>query len=106
MPIFAPLDSPFFAGAVPVADAVADTVVAVDRVVGPTVLPADIVGVAVCERPWMPMMVWTSPVPRLKTPVPSEQLHFPAFWSDAQQNVLLPQGSTTASVVCSSWDWC
>jgi len=106
MPTFAPLDSPFFAGAVLVADAVADPVVIVESVVGPTVLPADIVGVAVCARPWIPIMVWTMPVPRLKMPSPSEQLHFPAFWSDAQQNVLLPQGSTTASVVCSSWDWC
>jgi hypothetical protein len=97
MPIVAPRDSPFLFEA-----ALAAGLVAVDRVVGPPVLLGNIVDVEVSVRPLTPMMVWTSPDPRLKTPVPSEQLQFPACWADSQQKVSLPQGSTTASVVFSS----
>jgi hypothetical protein len=103
MPAFSAVDSFFFTGAALVAGVVVDFVVLVANVVGPVRLGCT-VGVAVGARPWTPMMVWTSPTPMLRTPVPSEQLQLPACWSDAQQNVLLPQGSRTASVVFSSCD--
>ena len=79
MPALSAVDKPFFAGAALVAAAVVfvDWVALVVSVVGPALLGCT-VGVAVSVSPCTPMMVWTMPVPMLRTPVPSEQLQLPA----------------------------